>query len=327
MLRYCFALLASLCLASPASAATWADAMFRELSKDFGSVARGPMLEHPFRLTNNTGQPVHIASVRVSCGCVSAAPLQDQLAPGQETAILAHMDTRRFSDVKTVTIFVQIDQPHFEEVRLWVRANSRDDVSVTPEALAFGQIKRGSTPAQTVTVTFLGSERWQVLGAQCDSHYVQTAIKEIRRDDDDVSYQLTARLRPDSPVGKWYTDIWLSTNNATSPRIRVPLTVEIESALSISPPTLLLGTIKVGAQTERKVIVRGIRPFRVTDVKGTDDDLSVRDSSPDSKPVHVLTVVVKARKAGEFNRTVRVLTDLKEEGEIDFQARAQIIKP
>ena len=38
------------------------------------------------------------------------------------------MDTTRFLGVKSVTIYVQFDQPNYQEVRLWVRANGRDDV-------------------------------------------------------------------------------------------------------------------------------------------------------------------------------------------------------
>src|SRR5438093_12880955 len=106
MFRYNFALLTGLCLASPVVAASWADAMFDELSKDFGSVPHGPMLTHPFRLTNNTGQPVHIGGVRVSCGCVSAGPVKSVLAPGESTSIVATMDTRRCSGAKSVTIYV-----------------------------------------------------------------------------------------------------------------------------------------------------------------------------------------------------------------------------
>jgi hypothetical protein len=324
MFRHGLVLLAGLALTSSATAASWADGMFRELSKDFGSVARGPRLEHPFHITNNTGQPVHITDVRVSCGCVTTQVVQPYLQPGQNTIIQAYMDTSRFSGVKTVTIYVHIDQPRDEEVRLWVHANSRDDVSVTPESLAFGQVKRGSAPASSVNVTFLGNGQWQILAAQCDSHYVQTSLREVGRGMNEVTYQLTAKLRADAPVGKWYSDIWLATNNAATPRVRVPLTVEIQSALSISPPSLVLGPLKVGAQTERKVIVRGVRPFRITDVKGADDALSVRDSSTESKPVHVLSVTLKAIKAGEPNWNLRVLTDLAEEGEIEFHARAQI---
>src|SRR5437667_8844228 len=114
MFRITFALLAGLSLAGPAAAATWADAMFDELSKDFGSVPRGPTLSHPFRLTNQTGQPVHISGVRVSCGCVSAGALRDDLAPGQSTAILTNMDTMRFYGTRTVTIYVQFDRPQWE---------------------------------------------------------------------------------------------------------------------------------------------------------------------------------------------------------------------
>jgi hypothetical protein len=325
MVRYCLVILAGLGWAGSASAASWADAMFRELSKDFGTVPRGPMLTHPFHVVNNTGSPVHISGIRVSCGCVSATAMHGNLAVGQETVILAQMDSRRFTGVKTVTIYVQLDQPHSEEVRLWVQANSRDDVTVTPESLAFGQIKRSSAPSASVTITFLGNGQWQIVGAQCDSNYVQTTLKEQHRQATEVAYTLTAQLRSDSPVGKWYSDIWLKTNNAATPKIRVPLTVEIESALNISPTVLSLGQVKIGAQMERKVIVRGVKPFRVTDIKGADDILNVRDTTTDSRAVHVLTVTLKPQKQGDLNRILRVKTDLKDESEIEFQAKAQIM--
>jgi hypothetical protein len=125
-------------------------------------------------------------------------------------------------------------------------------------------------------------------------------------------------------VGKWYTDVWLKTNNPGMPQIRVPLTVEIESALSISPEMVTLGPMKVQAESERRIIVRGIKPFKITQVLGTDNQLSVRDNTPQAKPVHVLTVKLKPNQAGELNRTLRVLTDLADDNKIDFQVSAQI---
>lgn len=324
MFRHCLAFVVGLGLVGPARAASWADGMFEELSKDFGSVPRGPVLTHPFHLTNNTGVPVHISGIGVSCGCVTAIARESYLAPGQKTVITAEMRSNVFSGQKTVTIYVRLDQPHSEEVRLWVQANSRDDVTVTPDAFSFGQIKRGSQPAGAVTVTFLGSGQWQVTGVQCDSNYVKTGLREVSRNMTEAAYQVTAQLRDDAPVGKWYTDIWLKTNNPISPRVRVPLTVEIESALTISPSTVDLGQLKVGGQIERKVIVRGVRPFRVTEVKGGDDQLKVRDTTTDSKPVHVLAVTLHPSKAGDFQRALRVLTDLQDESEIEFQAKARV---
>src|ERR1700730_3824224 len=170
MFRYSLVVALGLSTCGAASAAPWADAMFEELSKDFGSVPRGPTLNHPFHLTNKTEHTVHIAGVRVSCGCTSASPLQTELAPGQGTVIMAQMDTRRFSGIKAVTIFVQFDQPAWEEVRLWVQANSRDDVTIPPEALAFGQAKRGNSPSASVTVAFLGNGQLRITEAKCESN-------------------------------------------------------------------------------------------------------------------------------------------------------------
>jgi hypothetical protein len=299
--------------------------MFEDLSKDFGSVPRGPTLQHPFRLVNKTKTTVTIANVRVSCGCVTATALKGSLAPGEETAVVAQMDTRRFSGPKTVTIYVQFEHPAWEEVRLWVQANSRDDVSVNPDTIAFGRSKRGGTPTSTVTVTFLGAPGSQITDVQSDSNYVQTNLKELSRQEGEVSYQVTAKVRPDTPVGKWYTDVWLQTNNPGMPRVRVPLTVEIESALSVSPPRVQFGSVKQGSEAERRVIVRGVKDFRITEVRGTDGVLAVRDSSRDSRPVHVLTVTLKGDSAGDLARMLRVVTDLPDEAEIEFEARAQVV--
>ncbi len=325
MFRHCLAVVLGLALVGPARAASWADGMFEELTKDFGSVPRGPVLSHPFHVTNNTAAPVRIAGIHVSCGCVSAEAAESYLLPGQKTVIRAQMRSNVFSGPKSVTIFVRLDLPQSEEVRLWVQANSRDDVTVTPEAINFGQVKRGASPTGSVAVTFLGNGQWQVTGVQADSNYVKTTLKEQRRTATDVSYQLTAELRADAPAGKWYTDIWLKTNNPATPRVRVPLNVEIESALSVSPTTVDLGQLKVGGTVERRVIVRGVKPFRVTEIKGGDDQIKIVESSADSKPVHVLAVTLQPKKAGDFTRGLRVLTDLKEESEIEFQAKAKVL--
>jgi hypothetical protein len=299
--------------------------MFDGLSRDFGSVPRGPIVSHPFRFVNNSGAPVHIINVRVSCGCTSARALHEYVAPGQESAILAQMDTRRFLGTKNVTIYVTFDQPHFEEVRLWVQANSRDDVSILPDTLAFGRIKRGAAPATAVTISLYGDPSWQIQGATCESNYVQPTYKLVRRQGGEVAYQLGARLRPDAPPGRWYTDVWLTTTNPSMPRVRVPLTVEIEAALTVSPGSVVLGRVKAGAEAERKVIVRGMEPFKITGISGTDAQLKVRDSSSESKTVHVLTITLRPRQPGEINRTVRVVTDLRGENNIEFTAQAHVV--
>jgi hypothetical protein len=325
MFRYGLVVAAVLGAAGPALSATWADALFEEFSKDFGSVPRGPMLEHTFRVVNNTRGTVNIARLRVSCGCVTAVALKGQLEPGESTHIVARMDTTRFTGLRSVTIYVQFDQPAFEEVRLWVQANGRNDFSITPDTLAFGQLKRGGSPTASVLLSFFGNTDTQVTEAKCESNYIQPRVQEVRRTESEVTYQVTAQLRADAPVGKWYTDVWVKTNTPGVPPIRVPLTVEIESALSVNPETVTLGPIKTQTEGERRVIVRGVKPFKVAKVLGTNERLLVHVDSQLAKPVHVLTIKLKAGEPGELNRTLSVLTDLADDNKIDFHVNAQVV--
>ena len=325
MSRYCLVLGAGLLwAASPAFSATWADSMFDELSKDFGSVPRGPTLVHHFRVVNNTKGPVSISNVRVSCGCVSASALKTSLNPGEETAILARMDSTRFIGAKSVTIYVQFDRPAYEEVRLWVQANSRNDFNVTPDTLAFGSVKRSTAPTSAVNLTFYGSPDTQITEVKGESNYIQPTVKAIRRTEGEAAFEVSAKLRSDTPVGKWYTDVWVKTNNPSIPQVRVPLTVEVESPLSVSPEAVSLGQVALNGESERRVIVRGAVPFKIKSVQGTDDLLAVREGTDESKPIHVLTVKLKAAKAGAIDRTVKVVTDLPEEGQIEFRVNAEV---
>ena len=326
MYRYSLILAAVLGVVSNLQASTWADGMFDELSHDFGSVPRGPKLTHYFRIVNNSKQPVHIASVRVSCGrCSSAQVLQNYLQPGQETAVLATMDTNQFINTKTITIYVTFDQPRFEEVRLWMQANSREDVIFAPSSIAFGSVKRGTTPESKLLISFLGGGATQVLETKSDSNYVQPVIKEVAQTNGTTAYEITAKLRGDTPAGKWYTDVWLKTNNPSMPRLRVPVTVEIEAALSVNPSTVSLGQVKAGVEEDRKVIIRGVRPFRILSIGGTDSQLQVRQTSTESKAVHVLTVTLNPRDVGELSRIIRVQTDLTSNADIEFNAQAKVV--
>lgn len=322
-----FSLVSTVCLVLAGQAhASWADGLFEELTRDFGAVPRGQVVTHPFRVVNNTGGNVVIRGVTVSCGrCSAARALQTSLAPGQETAILVSMMTNQFSGPKTITVLVQFSQPRFEEVRIWVQSNSRDDVAFSSEYLNFGTVKRGKEAEGNLNVTFYGNPSIQVLEAKCDSNYVLPSVEEVRREGAEVVYRVSAKLRPDTPPGKWFSDIWLKTNNASLAKLRVPVTVEVEVPVSAPVTLVSLGKIKAGEETDRKVILRGVQPFRILGVTGSDQQMQVRPVSDESKTMHVLTVTLFATEVGDLIRHIRIQTDLKSGPEIGFSAQAEIV--
>jgi len=233
------------------------ESMFDEVNRDFGSVPRGQLMKHQFRFVNNTGQQVQIGGVRVSCGCTSARAVLTTVAPGQESYIDAQMDTRRFQGSKTVTIFVTFVSPKFEEVRLWVTANSRDEILFTPESIALGKVIRGKTPSTSMSIDFVGTTT-RITEMKPESNYIQVKLDETKKPSGEFSYKLDATVRNDIPAGKWFTDVWLITNNPNLPKLRIPVNVEVEANLTASPSKVSLGTVQAGTETERKVILRGV---------------------------------------------------------------------
>jgi hypothetical protein len=207
-----------------------------------------------------------------------------------------------------------------------VQANSRDDLAFSTEGLNFGKVKRGNAAMTEMSVSFLAGSQTQIADAKSDSNYVAPSFKEIRRDSGEVAYQITAKIRPDTPVGKWYSDVWLKTNNPSMPRVRVPLTIEVESSLTVSPGSVVLGQVKAGTPSDRKVILRGAQPFKIKSIEGTDDQVRVKETSTEAKAMHVLNVTVNPTAAGQFSRTIRVHTDLESSGEIEFETQAQVVR-
>jgi len=255
---------------------------------------------------------------------VTARALKNTLKPGEETAIEALMDTTRFTGPKNVTVYVQFSAPAFEEVRLWVRANGRNDFTFTPDAFAFGAVKRGTTPMSKVRVKFYGHLGARIVEVKGESNYVQPVATETARSDYEVTYDIDAKLRSDTPVGKWYTDVWVKTNIVGMEQLRIPLTVEVESPLTVNPGIVSMGTVKVNEEVERRIIVRGLAPFKITEIKGTDAELSIKPPADPAKDVYVLTVKFKPGKAGIMDRVLKLVTDLKADNEIDFRVQAAV---
>jgi beta-lactamase regulating signal transducer with metallopeptidase domain len=109
--------------------------LFDTLYKDFGTVQHGRVLKHVFHLTNTTQEAAHIAAIRTTSACVTSKPTELEVPAGQTGDLLVTLDTGRFTGEKLVTVYVSFDRPRQDEVRLVLRADSRDpSTDVTDEA-------------------------------------------------------------------------------------------------------------------------------------------------------------------------------------------------
>lgn len=297
-------------LVGPASA----QAVFSEKTKDLGAAARGAILNHTVKITNRYNQELHVSGLRTSCGvCSSASMDKATLAPGESADLQIRIDTNKYAGHRNFTVYVTFDRPVIEEQSVSVTAVSRDDVMMSPSALAFGSVRCGSSPTAQTTIDYRGGVgNWAILGTANDNGFLKPDVKEVRRQFGQVSYQVSVRLEAGLPVGSWHTDLWLKTNDPAAALLRVPITVEVQPPVMAVPQSLDLGQIAKGGAQERKIVLRSDKPFLIKEIEGLDASVQVSGQSPEPKEVQVIRVTYQANaKPGQFEKKLRFITDMQ----------------
>ncbi len=315
-MKHAFILLFTVAFGSAPAAAQgpWAEKMFKDgLNHDFGSVPRGAQLSHRFIITNIYAVRMEITAVKSGCGCVAATPVKRVLEPREATAIEVTMDARRFVGPKTVGISVSVGPDFISTAQLRVSANSRADIVFNPGQVSFGTTTRGQTASQVVDVEYAGVLDWQVTEVSAKELPVDLSLSELYRRPGQVGYRIRVTLKADAPVGAMRGDLLLKTNDPASPLLPVLVEGTIQSNLTVSPSALSLGTVKIGAATARRVVIRGTKPFRVLGVEGLNEEIKL-DPKPSetASPVQVLSFQCVLSRMGEFKREIKIKTDLQD---------------
>lgn len=66
---------------------------FDKLEADFGSIAKGKVIEVPFIFTNNDTRPIVVGQVQTSCGCTATQWTRTPIAPGASGELRITYDT------------------------------------------------------------------------------------------------------------------------------------------------------------------------------------------------------------------------------------------
>jgi hypothetical protein len=290
---------------------------FTEKEKDFGVTALGSVHKHFFAIKNTTKEVINMGTPRIQCGCVAVELIKGQLQPGETTYLMAVMSTAKIPShqiglPKSVTVSVPFHNPVFEEVVLKVSVLARPDMiwSVV-EGVTFGKVAKGKEATNTLKVTLYNSSAWEIEGIESSGVYVKSEAKLISRTPTEVNYEIVTTLKDNCPPGNWMSELTVKSKNAPGiEKMRVPVTVNVISALSVSPESVKLGALPTGDSKTIDVTINGLQPFKVLEVKSGDDNVSVKPITDGARIQHMLKVDVKGND--NLTRDVQILTDSKE---------------
>lgn len=303
----------------------WADSLFHEHSIDFGPVPRGAKVRHNFLLKNHLGEPVTILDVHASCGCTAGRASASTIPPGGQAVVEAQMDTRNFVGRKatTLTVTMMTASGHQGEAKFAVRSDILPDVVLNPGSADFGQVARGQTPAQTITIERIGQPDWRVtrlIASETFCRVVDATITEAYRSGSGVGYNLTVRLRPDAPAGLVRDEIRLLTNDPQSPNVPVLVTAQVQGSLSVTPPLLALGAVPRDGTVQGRYLIKASRPFKIRQIDGNGEGFTLAAADASPRTLHILNLsyrAVEGSPRGDLRRGFRITTDLDDEAPVD----------
>ncbi|HEX3728084.1 MAG TPA: DUF1573 domain-containing protein [Pirellulales bacterium] len=312
--------------AATASAQQWAEKMFAQRSHDFGNVPRAAKVEYDFVLTNLYAKDIHIASVSASCGCTQPRIAKDTLKPHEQGAIIAAFNTRSFSGQRSARVTVTIDRPQFAQVELQVRGYIRTDVVLDPGLVDLGSISEGATVQKKIRIEHAGRDDWKINGVSTDSPYLSATTKQISRSGGRATYELDVQLKPGAPAGYLKDQLIVATNDRSG---HFPVDVEgrVVSELTVSPSTLMLGTLQPGQKVTKQIVIKGAKPFKILDIHCANSAFSF-GSSEEAKALHLVPVTFEAdATTGKISQSIEIVTDLGNRRSVELSAIGQVSAP
>jgi len=306
--------LLTLVVALPASAHAdnWAEKMFSVRSHDFRTVGRGTKTEFSFEFTNPYREDVHISAVRTSCGCTTPTITADTVSTHETAAVVATFNTNTFIGQKAAVVTVVFDQPTYAEVQLKVNGYIRTDITFDPPEVNFGEIAPGQSQTREVTITHSGGSDWKIEDVRSHCDHLRVRLETPQKTPGMVRYRMQVRLDGDMPAGDIRERLTLISNDNSFPTTEMAIAGRIRPPLSLSPMSVPLGTIAADATTSNRLVVRGERPFEITDIVSADERFAF-EVPEGKKKIHLVKMIFTGDGSiRPVSTEVRVVSDLPE---------------
>ena len=100
----------------------------------------------------------------------------------------------------------------------------------------------------------------------------------------------------------------------------------VTAPVAASPEAVTFGSVKMGEPTEQKVTIQSKTPFKILEVKGADDQLTVKVDKDANRAVHTVTIAASPKATGGFARTVEIVTDNKDQPSVIVQVTAKVVE-
>ena len=275
-----------------------------------GVVGGNGRLRSQVTVRNLGTAPLHIASMRSSCGCTVLSPPRSTLEPNQGDRINVVVDVGVKPGPRDSMITIESDDPARSSLKVPVRWRAEPRVAIEPDEVNFGKLAPGQVAQRRVVVRLLAPE--------------PTAMMQLRSSGAGLSAAwdgppgaergFLVSLAAGSETGEMTGSVILAGNESDLASF-VPVKWRIKSALRSSPASLFSSDVASGGIVEAQWVVATDedQPFQIRSVTFEGEDVPNGFTWERTSALrHELKAKIPApSQAGIFRKIVRVETDLE----------------
>ncbi|MDR3183649.1 MAG: DUF1573 domain-containing protein [Planctomycetaceae bacterium] len=288
---------------------------------DFKTVAKGTKTEHRFVLKNPFEDTLHLSSITSSCLCTT--PVLEggkgELRTYEEAVITAQFRTDLFEGKRNATISVVIDKPNRAEILLNVSGDIRTDITVKPESVMYKQVEVGREHKRTFTVEYAGqNSSWRILEIKSSNKNIRAEVIDTKIQLGKKTFTVSVVLSSETGSGIIADNLYLVTNNAAGREIPIAVSATVGSVITVNPPTVFIGSLKLGEEPPMKnIVLRGTEPFKITQITCDNPAIEIPfEIAADTPPKVMYLVPIKYKNTqfppdGKLQALVKIKTDNK----------------
>lgn len=293
--------------------------VFDDMIYDFGIAGPKEKLNHTFTFTNIGSAPLKITRISTSCGCLATLLASKVIPSGGHGEIKATFDTKDYEGEQEKTITVYSNDPDNPSIELTIFGRIKRDVTVIPQGIHFGNIKKGETKSNRVQLLQLSSNPLILNRIEVNEHYLNTETSIIN-EENKKGFNIDISLKPKIPVGEFSEIITLHTNLNKRPRIDVPVWANILGRIKVQPQALSFGTVHKGDKISPTISVSTTdsSDFQVEKVVSNLPFIHLEQSiNKKDRVVEIAGFIDNVSPAGMCSGSIEIHTDDPEQGIIN----------
>ncbi|MCR4319141.1 MAG: DUF1573 domain-containing protein [Candidatus Brocadiaceae bacterium] len=244
---------------------------FEEQVYDFGKIYIGESVKHAFKFKNLGKGELIINNVKSSCGCTAVLVSKNILHEEEEGEVEVKFNSGHYVGKVTKSVVVNSNDPENTKYKLTITGEVIEEISVNPKQINFGIVRRGDSCTKNVEIKTVPELKIDIKKVESPNPYI--TITNNKTGENNYAYQVT--ISKYDYIGKFNGIVFIYTSSSKQERIDVPFSGEIVGDLTFYPEVLSFGSVKLGQDVKKTVIVNFInKDVKIEKIEAEPGDIS-----------------------------------------------------